>query len=162
MMRALRRTTLIALCSCGLAASMAVADQAKPRVGTLTCSLSPSETQPVLAATAQLSCHFENSTTGRDADFTGRVKRLGVEREREAKFVLVWAVHSDQPDFKHGDLEGDYAGSLEPEGTLDEPANGLVGGSDRSIQLSPITNDPDIPEGWGISFMALELKPLKA
>lgn len=162
MMRAVRRTTLIALCTCGLAAGAAVAQQAKPRVGTLTCSLAPSETQPVLAATAQLSCHFENSTSGRDADFTGRVKRLGVERERAAKFVLVWAVHSGQPDFKSANLEGDYAGSLEPEGTLAEPANGLVGGSDRSIQLSPITNDPAIPQGWGISFMTLELKPLKA
>lgn len=159
MIKVLWKTTLITICTTGIAAA---ATQGMPRVGTLTCSLSPSDTGPVLTATSQLSCHFENSTSGRDANFTGRVKRLGVDRQRLAKFVLVWAVHTDQQDFKYGDLEGDYAGSLEPEGTLAEPANGLVGGNNKSIQLSPITEDPAIPQGWGISFMTLELSPLKA
>lgn len=159
MMKALWKTTLITICTTGIAAAAA---QGMPRVGTLTCSLSPSDTGPVLTATSQLSCHFENSTSGRDANFTGRVKRLGVDQQRLAKFVLVWAVHTDNPDFRFDDMAGEYTGSLEPESALEAPASGLTGGVDKSVLLKPITKDPALPQGWGISVMTLDIKPTKA
>ena len=46
----------------------------------------------------------------------------------------------------------------------DLPSTGTRDGSYgvEGGQSSPITTDPALPQGWGISFMTLELKPLKA
>lgn len=162
MMPASLKSFLITAFATSVAACAAVAAQQMTPVGTLTCTLSPPDTVAELTATSELSCHFENSTSGRDANFTGRVKRLGVERERVAKFVLVWSVHTDEPDFSYQDLEGEYAGSLEPEIAPDATQAGLLGGSGKSVWLKPVTRDPALPEGWAISLMTLELKPLKA
>lgn len=97
-------------------------------VGTLTCTLTPSEKRWVLTAYAELSCHFDASA-GADADFTGIVKRLGVQRERTGKLVLVWSVHARDRNIGRADLEGTYVGSL---GGMQAPfvpgGAGLVGG----------------------------------
>lgn len=162
MIRTSLKPFLIAAFTTSVATCAAVAAQQMTPVGTLTCTLSPPDTVAELTATSELSCHFGNSTSGRDANFTGRVKRLGVERERQAKFVLVWSVHTDEPDFNYQDLEGEYAGSLEQQSALDTSQAGLLGGSGKSVWLKPVTRDPALPEGWAISLMTLELKPLKA
>lgn len=130
-------------------------------VGTLTCTLSPPDADPVLSARSELSCNFENMAGGPGASFTGRVKRLGVNEQRLAKFVLVWSVHTRSADFDRTDLEGDYTGSLEPGGMPGQDKARLVGGKDNAITLSPLTRDPALPEGWGITLMSLHLHPLK-
>lgn len=170
----MNRTALMnrrgALAAAMLAASLAPAtsqeaEPAKPanaNAGTLTCTLAPSDADPRLTANSELSCHFD-AIAGTDADFKGVVKRLGTDEERDAKIVLVWSVLAPTTDVGMEALEGRYIGSLEGQGSELLPDNtGLIGGRDNNIHLKPLTRNPDVPGGWGVSVLELQRAAIKA
>jgi Protein of unknown function (DUF992) len=133
---------LAAACTCFPVSGRAAA---AVHIGTLTCTLGPSDRVHALAAKAKLSCHFD-ATAGTDTDFTGAVKRLGVRQDRSSKFVLVWSVYTQSNDFASADLQGQYVGSLDAKVAPFVPGRaGLVGGRGKTITLKPLTREPNIP-----------------
>ncbi len=130
--------------------------------GTLTCTLAPSNDDPIIATDAELSCRFD-SISGQDAEFTGVVKRLGADEERDAKIVMVWSVLAPKTGIDSKQLEGRYLGSLGGRQGPELPDNtGLIGGADNSIELKPLTDEPDVTDSWGISVLELKIAAVRA
>ncbi len=148
---------------------------AAANAGTLTCSLSPSQVDPPEPATANVSCTFK-PVLGVDARFDGVVKRFGVTDERDAKIVLVWSVVAPEAKIGAENLEGEYVGSItkpgdvtspgspgppDPLDPLDRPETTLIGGKDNAVQLRPLTPDPNISTGSGVSVLELKIAKIR-
>ena len=154
---------LIALAGAGVPFMGSAPATAKANAGTLTCTVSPSDLQSDIAAKATLSCRFD-AIAGPSAKLTGVVKRFGVHTERITKLVLVWSVVAPKTDVPIDDLAGKYMGSVEgrPLSSSTAVPRGLMGGRHQKIELRPLTRNPDMPDGWGLSILELELSAVKA
>lgn len=154
---------LIAISGASMPFMGAVPAMAKANAGTLTCTVSPSQLQSHMAAKATLSCRFD-AIAGPRAKITGVVKRFGVREERNTKLVLVWSVVAPKTDVAIDDLAGKYKGSVQggPVSSASPTRGGLTGGRNKEIELRPLTSDPNVPDGWGLSILELELSAVKA
>ena len=164
MMRSSARTFLSVLSLMASAFFMGAAPaMAKANAGTLTCTVSPSQLQSDIAAKANLSCRFD-PIAGPKAKLTGTVKRLGVREERNTKLGLVWSVVAPKTDVSIDDLAGKYKGAVQgsPSTSAWAARGGLLGGRNEEIKLRPLTSDPNVPDGWGVSILELELSAVKA
>lgn len=144
------------LVKCGLAAVMALGALAaslpaeaarhgdrderggKTRVGTLTCNVSGG-VGLIVTSKRRLSCVFEGSH-GRREFYTGSVRKYGLDVGVTSRGTMVWGVIAPSNDFRPGALAGDYVGAQGSASVgVGGGANLLVGGSDRSFSLQPLS-----------------------
>jgi hypothetical protein len=159
---ALAAISLIA--GCGVAS--ADPNAAIANAGTLTCVLSAASAN---GTSRSLSCTFVRAT-GPNAQFSGHVKSFGAVAPEGAKIVLVWSVLAPKADVDVGDLAGRYVGSVyqSPQSTADakdqtrSKAGGLIGGSEQSIRLVPMSVGPNLGTNVAASILDLELTSMKA
>ncbi len=131
--------------------------------GTLTCTLAPSLVDPPEPASASVSCTFK-PIIGVDARFEGVIERFGVADPRDAKIVLVWSVVAPEAKLPIESLEGKYFGSIAtPADTAlpGAPETTLIGGMDKSVQLRPLTPDPNVAPGNGVTVLELKLARMR-
>lgn len=134
--------------------------------GTLTCTLAPSLVDPPEPASASVSCTFK-PIIGVDARFEGVIERFGVTDPRDAKIVLVWSVVAPEAKLPIESLEGKYFGSIATPadtalpGAPESPETTLIGGMDKSVQLRPLTPDPNVAPGNGVTVLELKLARMR-
>ena len=145
----------------GAAAGAAVATvpaNAQPRrvqVGQLACSISAG-IGLVVASQRNVSCNFQPDGGPPEA-YTGTITRIGVDVGFTTGGAMVWGVFADTNRYA-GMLTGTYAGAT-AEATVAAGlgANVLVGGSNHSVALQPLSVQGQVGLNVAAGVGALEL-----
>ncbi len=113
---------------------------AQPRrvqVGTLNCSLSASVGM-LIGSQKNVSCIFR-ADGGPDEEYAGTMTRIGLDVGVTTGGAIVWGVFADTNRYA-GMLAGTYAGATaEMSIAVGLGANALVGGSNRTVALQPLS-----------------------
>jgi hypothetical protein len=140
-----------------LAATPAIAqDTARGRVGTLTCSMSPS-VGFVVGSQAQLNCIYASMRRGPRQAYVGTVDTVGLNIGATSGGRMSWAVYAP-PGGRPGMLAGDYSGAAAGATVGAGPGtNTLARGPDRAVVLQPlaIQGQSGVNLALGISHMTL-------
>jgi hypothetical protein len=132
--------------------------QRPPRVGTLTCNVSPSVGM-IIGSQRSLRCTFTSSRGGRREAYSGSVTRLGLDVGATAGGRMVWAVYAPTTAGR-GALAGTYAGaSGEISAGAGVGANVLVGGSNRTVTLQPLSVQAQAGVNLAVGVAGLTLNP---
>ncbi|HWV83293.1 MAG TPA: DUF992 domain-containing protein [Hyphomicrobiaceae bacterium] len=117
----------------------AEAQAARSLIGTLTCRGGP-HVGMIVGSQQTLDCSFQPEGRSRPRGYTATITKVGVDIGFKNDTTLVWQVIGST-DVRRGPLlVGDYGGvSAEASVALGVGANALVGGSDKSIVLQPIS-----------------------
>lgn len=125
------------LAAVALGASPAGAQSARIQVGTLNCSVSAG-IGLVLGSQRNVSCLFHTDNMPDEA-YVGKITRIGIDIGVTNGAKIVWAVFATTNRYA-GMLAGDYLGATaEATVAVGLGANVLVGGSNRSIALQPLS-----------------------
>lgn len=120
-----------------LGAGAARADSPGIAVGTLTCNAAPGPSF-VFGANYALECIF-TPAQGPAERYVGEVRRVGLDLGFRATTTLVWAVIAGS-DGKPDSLAGSYVGlGVGATPVVGAGANALVGGSNRTVSLQPVS-----------------------
>jgi hypothetical protein len=123
-----------------VAATLSMPAQAQERVqaGTLTCDVSAG-IGLIIGSQRSVNCTFQPSAPGVVEYYTGSISKLGIDIGVTAGGVMVWVVlaPTSRPA---GALAGSYAGaSAEATVVAGVGANALIGGSNRTVTLQPLS-----------------------
>jgi hypothetical protein len=95
---------------------------------------------------------------GRPEHYTGVIRKFGLDIGVTAKTVIVWGVVAEQSGYPAGALAGHYGGvSAEASIVFGAGANALVGGSNRSIALQPLSVQGQAGINLALGVTALDL-----
>ena len=134
---------LSALAALTLAAAVtlpapAMAQRERTKVGTLTCDISAG-IGLIITSKKQLTCMYTPSQPGPREVYVGSITKLGLDVGATTGGEMVWAVFAPT-DRKFGALAGHYAGaSAEATVGAGVGANVLIGGSNRTVELQPVS-----------------------
>jgi hypothetical protein len=117
----------------------AEAQAARSLIGTLTCKGGP-HVGMIVGSQQTLDCMYRPANNGRGREYTATITKVGVDIGFKNETTLVWQVIGST-DVRRGPLlVGDYGGvSAEASVALGVGANALVGGSNKSIVLQPLS-----------------------
>ncbi len=117
-------------------ATMAQAERTK--AGTLTCDISGG-IGLIITSHKDLTCMFTPSQPGPREVYVGGISKFGLDLGATAGGEMVWAVYAPTTR-RFGALAGQYTGAT-AEATVGAGlgANVLVGGSDRTVALQPLS-----------------------
>jgi hypothetical protein len=162
------RTTLNSLATACAALALALAtvpataqEAGRTKVGTLTCNISPGVGM-VVAGQRQLSCIYASPRSrGREA-YEGTFSTLGLDIGATSGGQLTWAVFAPTT-LRRAALAGTYAGATTG-GTVGvgAGANVLVGGSDRTVTLQPVSVQAERGVNVAAGISNMELRPATA
>jgi hypothetical protein len=125
------------------------------RVGTLRCDVAGS-TAFIFGSTRTIACDFLN-VNGRRERYTGEISRYGVDLGFTKAAVMLWAVAAPTTDVQPGVLAGTFVGASGGVTVgVGVGANVLVGGSNRSIELQPLSIEGNT--GLNLALGVAELK----
>lgn len=143
-----RITTGVAagLLGIGLAAGFATvstttadAQSARSLVGTLTCKGGP-HVGMIVGSQQTLECFYQSVGGKRPRGYTATITKVGVDIGFKNETTLIWQVLGTTEVNRGPLLVGDYGGvSAEASVALGVGANALVGGSNKSIVLQPVS-----------------------
>jgi Protein of unknown function (DUF992) len=147
----------VALAMAGSMATPSLAqDTKRVKVGVLTCAAGAS-IGLLITSKEKISCAFqpdENETE----NYHGHIRKFGLDLGVTAASVIVWAVFAAQSGYKPGSLAGTYVGlSAEESVVLGLGANVLLGGSDKSIALQPLSVQAQAGLNIAVGVAELEL-----
>ncbi len=135
------RTVLVAgAAAAALAVSSlpASAQGARVAAGTLSCSVAPGVSF-VFGSTRQVNCIYYGSN-GVAERYIGQIDRWGVDVGYTNAATMMWAVLAGTTTLPPGSLSGNYGGvSAAVTPGVGGAANVLVGGSNRTISLQPVS-----------------------
>ena len=144
-----------------LALAFASADPAaaqRIKAGLLTCDVSGG-IGLIIASQKQVSCVYAPDLRGPQEAYVGSFSRFGLDIGVTGGGVMVWAVFTDTtrgPGF----LAGDYVGaSGEVSFVAGLGANVLVGGSNRTVALQPLSVSGDVGINLALGIGDLSLRP---
>ncbi|HVC56412.1 MAG TPA: DUF992 domain-containing protein [Stellaceae bacterium] len=137
----LRKLPLATVLAAALGLACAVAPPARAQggvnVGTLTCNVSGAWGF-VFGSTRSLACTF--SGLGRVEYYAGKISKFGVDIGYTQGGVLVWTVVAPTANLGPGSLSGSYAGGQASATVgVGVGANALIGGSNRTVTLQPLS-----------------------
>lgn len=153
-------TRAIAAAALGAAILLPLASAAKAdpsvEVGVLSCTVEGGAGF-IVGSTKNLVCQFERP--GADETYTGTIRKFGLDVGVTGKTVIVWAVFAPSKDIPSGALEGSYAGvSAEASVGAGLGANALLGGSDKSFALQPLSVQAQTGLNLAVGISSLSLK----
>jgi Protein of unknown function (DUF992) len=126
------------------------------RAGLLTCDVSAG-IGLILGSRKDVSCTFTPDRQGRREDYDGSITKFGLDLGITGGGVMVWVVFTDTvagPGF----LAGNYVGaSGEASVGAGLGANVLVGGSNRTVGLQPVSVSGQIGLNLALGVAALQL-----
>lgn len=128
---------LSALCMIFSALNATLA-QSAANVGVLNCTVEGG-IGLILGSSKDMICNFDPANGSGSQRYSGHVGKLGIDIGVTNESYITWQVIASG-DLKPGSLEGSYAGaSAEATAGVGLGANALVGGSDKSITLQPLS-----------------------
>lgn len=128
------------------------------RAGLLTCDVSGG-LGLIIGSQKQVSCVYAPDAPGPQQAYVGAFTRFGLDLGVTTGGVMVWAVFSNTfggPGF----LAGDYVGaSGEATVAAGLGANVLVGGSNRTVALQPVSVSGQVGLNLAVGIGDLSLRP---
>ena len=147
--------TSLALCAQGAAAQGGV------RTGVLECRGAPT-TSYVIGSTHPLQCLFRADQGGLYR-YNGLLQRIGVDLGFTGNSALAWAVFAPTNRPSPSDLAGSYAGVTAGAAVgVGANANALIGGSNNSFALQPVSFEGQTGLNVAVGVAGLELRPAGA
>jgi Protein of unknown function (DUF992) len=134
--------------------------QGSARVGTLTCGVA-SGWGFVFGSSRALRCTFAPAS-GPPEHYAGSIQRFGVDIGYTQGGVLVWAVLAPTSNLAPGALAGNFVGATGSATVgVGVGANVLVGGSNRTISLQPVSieGSTGLNVAAGIGAISLRYQP---
>lgn len=129
--------TLAALAASSLLATVPALAQAKVKAGTLTCT-GGAGVGLILGSKTSYDCTYK-SVSGRSERYSASVQKIGLDIGVTNESVIVWVVLGST-DLPQRGLAGNYVGaSADVAVGLGVGANALVGGSNNSVVLQPLS-----------------------
>lgn len=148
-----------ALITLGLAASPGLAASKGVKIGMLTCNVAGGVGM-IIGSSKSIDCYFEG-TIGSREHYTGSIGKFGLDVGVTGKAVMAWAVFAPGK-LKAGALAGKYVGaSAEATVAVGLGANVLVGGSDKTIALQPVSVQAQTGLNLAAGVASLRLKKAK-
>ena len=156
------RTAFAALAIAALALMTAVkpadAQPARLQIGTLTCSMSAS-IGFIVGSQKNVNCIFRGRPGEPEEAYTGTMTTIGLDIGITTGGVIVWTVFADTNRYA-GMLAGRYTGATaEVSVAAGLGANVLVGGSNRTVALQPLSLQGQLGLDIAAGIGSLELHP---
>ena len=109
------------------------------KLGTLTCNVS-SGWGFVFGSSKNLRCVYTPDGVKKSERYTGTIDKFGIDIGYSSAGVILWTVFAPSKDVDAGALAGKYVGATaEATIAVGLGANVLVGGSEKSIALQPLS-----------------------
>lgn len=134
----------------------AMADDANVKAGVLTCNVD-SGWGFIFGSSRSLKCVY--SGNGTVENYVGKISKFGVDIGYVHSAVIVWGVLAPSNTLAPGALGGDYGGvTAGASAGVGAGANVLVGGSNKSISLQPVSIEgaQGLNVAAGIAELSLE------
>jgi hypothetical protein len=150
-----------ALLAAAMAAGPAAAQQpTHPKMGTLSCDISAG-IGLIIGSKKEVTCLFTPSQGGPQEVYVGSISKFGLDIGATAGGEMVWAVYAPTSG-QVAALTGNYAGaSAEATVGLGVGANVLVGGSNRTVTLQPVSVQGQAGLNLAVGVAGLELRPAR-
>jgi len=145
----------------GLASAFAAPAEAQGgvKVGTLTCNVS-SGWGFVFGSSRALSCTFAGP--GHYDYYVGNISKFGVDIGYTQGGVLIWTVVAPSANLAPGSLAGSYAGGTASATIgVGVGANALIGGSNNTIALQPLSIEGNRGLNVAAGIGAITLSPAR-
>jgi hypothetical protein len=141
-----------------LAPAAASAQPARVQVGMLECRGGAS-IGFIVGSVTNLGCVLR-ATGQPDAYYVATIRKVGIDIGITEESSLAWGVFAPVNRFGPGDLAGDYVGA-DASATLGVGFGGnvLIGGSNNSIALQPLSVQGQVGIGIAAGLASLELRP---
>ena len=132
----------------------------RTKAGTLTCDISGGIGM-IIGSKKDVACIFTPSQPGPREVYTGSITKFGLDVGATAGGEMVWSVFA--PSNKHfGALAGNYGGaSAEATVGAGLGANVLVGGSNRTVALQPVSVQGQSGLNLAVGVSELQLRPAR-
>jgi len=153
-----RHLTICVITVAALAGTAVTASaQARIQTGVLECR-GAGATSFVVGSAHQLACVFQ-SDHGARYRYYGIIRRVGLDIGFTEKSVLGWAVFAPTNRIGPGDLAGNFGGVTAGAAVgIGVNANALVGGSDNSFALQPLSLEGQTGLNLAVGIAGLELR----
>jgi Protein of unknown function (DUF992) len=157
MCRAFFAALILAFATMSIDAPSAQAQRA--RTGVLNCDVSAG-IGLIIGSQRSVNCLFTPDQPGYPQEgYYGTISKLGLDIGATAGGVMVWGVYADTSR-GYGFLAGDYAGaSGEATVAVGLGANVLVGGSNRTVALQPVSVGGQVGLNLALGVANLSLRP---
>ncbi len=134
--------------------------QGRTKVGTLTCDISGG-IGLIITSKKSVTCMFTPSQPGPREVYVGSITKFGLDIGATSGGEMVWAVNAPTTR-RFGALAGHYSGaSAEATVGAGVGANVLVGGSDRTVTLQPISVQGQAGLNLAVGVSGLDLRPAR-
>ena len=154
----MKKIALAVLVALGLTAAPALAKDGV-KIGVLTCDVSGGVGM-IIGSKKSVDCVFEG-TVGKRDHYKGSIGKFGLDIGVTGKGVMAWAVFAPG-QVNRGALAGNYVGaSAEASVAVGLGANVLVGGSNKSIALQPLSVQAQTGLNFAAGVAKLQLKRAK-
>jgi hypothetical protein len=154
----LRITCLSAVAAALMMATMPTGAQAATEVGGLSCR-SAGSVGYVVGALLNFNCVFVPSYGGPAHRYVGVVRRIGVDLGWTQGVSMGWVVFAPTGVIHPGDLAGNYGGVQGNASVgIGAGANAMVGGSNNSFALQPVSAQAQAGLNVSAGFTGLELR----
>ncbi len=152
------KSAVLALAAAALALGLATGEaSARVKAGVLQCRIAPGVGM-ILVSSKRVSCDFQPTGHKRET-YSGRISKLGVDIGFTRGGVIVWTVFAPHTGYSRYALAGHYGGaSGEVSLVAGLGANVLVGGSNRSFALQPISVQGQLGVNFAVGLAALDLR----
>lgn len=131
------------------------------QIGTLRCTIDGGVGY-VVGSRRDATCEYR-PTAGRNAVdlYIGRIDKAGLDIGATGPSVMAWAVIAHSTDLGPGDLAGKYRGaSAAVSALIGGGANVLIGGSDATISLQPLSFEGQTGLSLAAGYASLRLDPI--
>ncbi len=146
-----------ALASVVLPATSGVAQQ-RVEAGVLECQIAPG-IGLLVASQKSLTCTFTGG--GRRESYAGTMTKVGIDIGFTGPGFVAWAVLAPTTGFGPGALAGTYGGvSAQATAVVGVSANALIGGSNRTFVLQPVSIGAQVGLNIAVGVTSLELRPI--
>src|SRR6202171_6179995 len=140
-----------------LSASVSTASAQQTKVGLLTCYTSE-RIGLLVGSTQKLSCTFTPDAGPAPEHYLGTINRIGPDIGATAGGIMSWAVLAPTDGWLRGALAGEYVGASGNVAVIvGGGANVLVGGSNRSIALQPLSVEGQVGINIAVGISGLSL-----
>jgi hypothetical protein len=134
--------------------------QSRVEAGMLECSGTTASF--IIGSVTELRCMFRPGGGAAAEPYVATIRRVGVDVALPANVGMAWAVFAPSRRLGPGDLGGTYAGaSASATAGVGVGANALVGGSNNTIALQPVSLQGQTGLGVAAGVAGLELRPAR-
>lgn len=152
--------SLVAIAITAIATTSFVSAQSRVKTGVLECRGGPS-VGLVVGSTTTMSCVYRGDDRFEDR-YVGTIRKVGLDIGITQETGLAWAVFAPTGRIGPGDLSGNYGGVQGSAAVgVGLGANALVGGSNNSVALQPLSLQGQVGFSVQAGLEGLELRPAR-